>query len=199
MEDVMTTVRRVVNEHVIDGHRGSNSRLDPALIAALQSAGYMAMKHPLPGPITLGRAPENDADLRTPLSRAIADIGIWRDSKLVGIIECEHDLNWVVPRGGKTPGSSAAPRYTMSSIARGANGDPFASYSSLERMAYIANWKGSASETFAVLDRICSDDPLAHNPSNLTLVLVTERNDAKGEILTPRLRSLGASLLCVER
>jgi hypothetical protein len=189
--DIEKAIRPVLTRHAVGPSRGSESRVVPALRQALQSAGFDAStKHRLAGPIVMGRAPET-GELRPSVSWAEADIAIMRDGRLVGIIESEHDLAWVVPHRGKTPGSSAAWRYTMSSIPLNGASEPFASYVPLERMAYIANWQGDAASTFRRLDRIRSDDAKDHNPSALPFFLVSEVPDSRGSrIIEPRMRSL---------
>ncbi len=189
--DIEKAIRPVVAEHMVGASRGSEARVVPSLRQALQAAGFDAStKHRLAGPLVMGRAPETGG-LRPSVSWAEADIAIMRDGRLVGIIESEHDLAWVVPNGGQTPGSSAAWRYTMSSIPLNGASVPFASYSPLERMAYIANWQGDAASTFQRLERIRSDDPKEHNPSALAFFLVSEVPDPRGSrIIECRMRSL---------
>ena len=189
-EEIESTILPVLREHRIGDRRGSESGIVPKLTSALNAAGFAATKYRIPGPISLGRAPET-GQLRPTQAFAEADIGIYRDGELVGILESEHDLAWVVPHGGRTPGSSGAPRYTMSSLALSANGVPFASYAPLERMAYIGQWQGDASATAALLQSIRSDEPETHNPKNIAFFLISEKVDSKSRVIQPRMLSLG--------
>lgn len=191
-EEIGSVVRSSLATHSIGTARGSESRIVPLLRSALSAAGYDASaRYRLPGPIHLGRDPLT-GELRQALSWAEADIQILRNGELVGVIECEHDLAWVVPHGAASPTSSAAWRYSMSSLASNADGIPFASYSPLERMAYIANWQGDATRTAGLLLEIKSADPRVHNPRGIPLFLVSEKADGRSGIVEPRLRSLGA-------
>lgn len=190
-DEIESIIVPVLREHRIGSGRGSESGIVPSITAALNAAGFAAGKYRIPGPVVLGRAPEN-GELRAPLSYAIADIGVHRDGELVGIVESEHDLAWVVAHGGKTPGSSAAPRYTMSSLASSSSGEPFASYAPLERMAYVANWRGDAATTRRHLESIGSDEPAIHNPHGLAFFLISEVRDSRVTIIKPRIESLGA-------
>jgi len=188
--EIESVIVPVLRAHRIGQGRGSESGIVPSLTSALIAAGYSAGKHRLPGPISLGRAPET-GELRPTQTFAEADIGIYRDGVLVGVLESEHDLAWVVPHGGKTPGSSGAPRYTMSSLALSSAGQPFSSYAPLERMAYVAQWQGDATATASLLQAIRSDDVRDHNPRGLAFFLVSEKADNKSRIIEPRMASLG--------
>jgi hypothetical protein len=180
----------VLRSHRIGDRRGSEAAIVPRLTTALNASGFAAGKYRIPGPLCLGRSPET-GELRQPQTFAEADIGIYREGDLVGVLESEHDLAWVVPHGGKTPSSSGAPRYTMSSLALSSSGVPFSSYAPLERMAYIARWRGTASATAVILQNTVSDEPSVHNPRMLALFLVSEKADQKCRILEPRMKSLG--------
>jgi len=195
--EIESIIIPALREHRIGSGRGSESGIVPKLTAAMNATGFSAAKYRIAGPIVLGRAPENGA-LRAPLSYAIADIGVHRDGELVAVIESEHDLAWVVPHGGKTPGSSASPRYTMSSLSSSSEGEPFASYAPLERMAYIANWKGDPKTTEEFLAGIRSDEPAIHNPRGLAFFLISEVRDSRATIIKPRMESLGARFYTAE-
>ena len=189
-DKIEALISRVLHAHLMGERRASESKIVPDLTNALNALGFVAAKYRILGPLSLGRAPET-RDLRPAQKYAEADIGIHRDGMLVGVIESEHDLAWVVPHGGRTPGSSGAPRYTMSSLAFCSKGEPFSSYAPLERMTYIAHWHDNASKPAAVLQAIRSDEPLAHNPKQLALFLISEKIDGKANIIRTRMTSLG--------
>lgn len=115
--DLERIIRSALTTHFVGNARGSESHLVPLLRRALSAEGYDATaKYRLPGPIRLGRDPLT-GEFRQPLSWAEADIKVLKNGRLAGVIESEHDLAWVVPRSSASPKSSAAWRYSMSSIA----------------------------------------------------------------------------------
>ena len=180
--------------------------LQPTLAAALREAGFVADEEDR-GEILKSGMPvwrsKDDQTIEPTIARRLVDIVVYRDKELVGLIETESDLNdlrlsGVTRRDG---------HYDVWSIARSASGSYFDSYKSLERMACAAFYRHlfretgsypSAEGAVKLLSAIKSDDCNDHNPANLGLFLVSGFCRASDKaILAPRLRSLGANLVCV--
>jgi len=129
-------------------------------------------------------------DVVVPVRRLKIDLVVRQNGKVIGLIETESDLDDLKPAGV----SGRSGHYDVYSIARNTKGEWFHSYKSLERMA-AALWY-DAGLTEDALSSVQSDDPAIHNPKGLDCILVTGRcRPADREILTPRLTSLGATLI----
>jgi len=195
--DIASVVIKTVRNHQMLAGRGSEARLVPALTSALLAAGYMAAKYRIPGLVQIARHPDT-GHLLEPKMRTI-DIAVSLNGRPVAFIESEPDVNDAVDYGVARLRRGGDSNYAVDSIARRADGRPFRSYLSLERMAFAAfsnaNPRLDNNGIVENLTRIRSDDPSVHNPETFSLYLVLERPDPKIEILDDRLNSLGCALV----
>jgi hypothetical protein len=180
--------------------------LQPSLAMALREAGFRADEEDqaciLQNGMPVWRNKEDSTIEPTALRRRV-DIVVYRDNVLVAMIETESDLNDLRPSGITHRNG----HYDVWSIGRAGNGEYFDSYKSLERMAAAAFcWDTlqrtgqypSAADAIMSLEGVHSDQPSDHNASAIPLILVSGSCRNRDEtILAPRLRSLGASLICV--
>lgn len=183
------------------------SLLRPSLSEALRRAGFLVDEEDesrlLQANMPVWRSKET-WQIEPTKSRRRIDIVVYRDSRLVALIETESDLNdlrlppAVTRRNG---------HYDVASISQSDDGKYFNSYKSIERMAaaafflHISQVSGkypTAEEAQTALQDIQSDKPGQHNPSGLALYLVSGSSRPQDhEILVPRLRSLGATLISI--
>jgi len=148
-------------------------------------------------------------DVPSPSRRGIrcgrrrVDFVVYKNGELVALIETESDLNYlridgITKRNG---------HYDVASIAKSNDGTYFNSYNSIERMASAAFYWNvrcntgsypSPNDAVKMLEALMSDDSRDHNPAQIPLFLVSgfcRRQDPA--ILSRRLGSLGAKLICV--
>jgi hypothetical protein len=136
-------------------------------------------------------------------ARRRIDIVVYAIERPIALVEIESDLgdlrlSGVTRRNG---------HYDVFSIGGDSEGQWFHSYKSLERMAAAAQYHSMFSQTgeypdissgIAHLERLQSDDPKAHNPSGLELILVSGRcREVDHRVLAKRLTALNASLICI--
>ncbi len=180
--------------------------LQPSLANSLRLSGYLCDEEDQSG-LLKGGMPvwrnKNNGEVEPTISRRRIDIIVYRQSRLVALIETESDLNDLRASGVTRRNG----HYDVASIARSSCGTHFDSYKSLERMASAAFfWNQSVisgryplpAEATAALEAIKSDDSADHNPAGIPLYLITGASrflDSK--ILAPRLRSLSAHLISV--
>ncbi len=181
--------------------------LQPTLAFALREAGFTADEEDQLGLFRPGmpawRSKDSQEVEPTPGRRRV-DIIAYRDAMPVALLETESDLNDL--RSAGTTRRSG--HYDVWSISRGADGFHFHSYKSLERMAAAAFYWAlhqrtgrypSASEAVKALDGIRSDECNDHNPGRVPLFLISGScRPQDRSILGPRLRCLGARLICVQ-
>lgn len=192
-------IRSAIQATKIEGKCG-RKLLQPLIAEELNRAGFDADIEDKRG--LLGAALPVWRDKRTEQievtrGRRKIDIVVYRDAKPIALIETESDLDdlrqvGVTRRNG---------HYDVFSIARSATGAYFHSYKSLERMAaaafYLNAQTGSVAAAVNFLASVRSDDSSDHNPAGLGPYLVSGTCRALDErILTPRLRSLKAELIC---
>jgi hypothetical protein len=189
----------------VSGKSGKR-QLQPSLAVALREAGFTADEEDqgqiLRSAMPVWRSKDNQT-IEPTTGRRRVDIVVYRDSTPIALIETESDLNDLRTSGVTRRNG----HYDVWSIARTADGAYFDSYKSLERMAaaafywYQSKKTGrypSVDEATQSLEAIRSNERSNHNPGHLALFLVsgscrTQDNAA----LEPRLRSLGAQLICV--
>jgi hypothetical protein len=180
--------------------------LQPSLAMALRAAGFRADEEDQACVLQPGMPVwrnKEDATIEPTALRRRVDIVVYRDNRMVAMIETESDLNDLRPSGITRRNG----HYDVWSIARAGNDEYFDSYKSLERMAAAAfYWDKlrrtgqypSAADATMLLGCVHSDQPSDHNPGAIPLILVSGSCRGPDEkILVPRLRSLGASLICV--
>ena len=181
-------------------------QLQPTLAVALREAGFVADQDD-PGQILRSGMPawrsKDDGNIEPTIARRLVDIVLYQDQRLVGMIETESDLN-DLRESGVTRRNG---HFDVWSIARSATGSHFDSYKSLERMAsavfywHLLQKTGvypTAEEAMTMLSANKADHRDEHNPANIGLYLVSGFCRAQDKaILAPRLRSLGAELVCV--
>jgi hypothetical protein len=204
LDVISDVIRRCLAELTVPGKVGK-SLLQPSIAAALRRSGYTADEEDSeqllrPG-MPVWRSKEDGAVVPTQRRRKI-DIVVYKDRRVVALVESESDLN-DLRRSGVTKRSG---HYDVASIARDGGGRYFDSYNSLERMAAAAHYWYSSGvngaypsppEAVATLERIASDCPAQHNPARLPLVLVSGNcRSLDLEVLERRLTSLGAQLIC---
>lgn len=179
--------------------------LQPSIAAALRQAEFDVDEEDERGFMAPGMPPWRSKATGLPAatrSRRRIDLVVYSEGQPVALIETESDLAHL-----RKPGivSTASGRYDVQSIAFDADGRPFESYMSLERMAaaafYAAVSRSSGSypspaEGCRLLERIRSDRPEDHNPDGLLMVLVAGRvRAADPALLAARLQALGAHLV----
>jgi hypothetical protein len=180
--------------------------LQPSLAMALRASGFRADEEDqarVLGPGMPVWRNKEDGAIEPTAARRRVDIVVYRDNVLVAMIETESDLNDLRPSGITRRNG----HYDVWSIGRAGNNEYFDSYKSLERMAAAAfYWDTlqrtgqypSAADATMLLEGVHSDQPSDHNPGAIPLILVSGSCRGQDEkILAPRLRSLGASLICV--
>jgi hypothetical protein len=178
--------------------------LQPRLVEALNNAGYQADKEDggvfLSPFMPVWRSKETNEIEKTKARRKI-DIVVRSAGRPVALIETESDLNDLNPlRVTRRNG-----HYDVVSIAKSNDGEHFESYKSLERMAAAAHYfylrevtqrTLTTHELVTRLESIRSDSPTDHNPSQISLFLVTgSSRERDKEILSRRLFSLNAELI----
>ena len=185
--------------------KAGKSLLQPTVALALRKAGFTADEEDsgqlLRSGMPVWRSKDDNTVVPTKGRRRV-DIVVYRNSDLVALIETESDLNdlrvnGVTKRNG---------HYDVASVARGNDGTYFNSYNSIERMAAAAfYWDAlcrngfypSPQRAVEMLEAVMSDESRDHNPGQIPLFLVSgfcRRHDR--EILSRRLTSLGAILIC---
>lgn len=172
--------------------------LQPRISEVLKSKGFDVDVEDTRGFLSAGlavwRDKENGQIAETPGRRRI-DLVVRRDDKVVALVEAESDLNDLRETGV----SRRSGHYDVFSIARGAEGNWFDSYKSLERMA-TATFNATG-QSIGDLEKVVSDSQAVHNPLGIGVLLVTgSSRSLDRRVLAPRLESLGARLISlVER
>ena len=177
------------------------------LAKALENLGYQVDmedgKGLLRQRIPVWRSKDGTCSVVETARRRRVDIVVYKNERLVALIEVESDLNdlravGVTNRNG---------HYDVASISKNSDGQYFDSYNSIERMSTAAycwhKWIASdvhlsPAEVVTKLEAIASDDPADHNPGRVPLFLVSGICRAVDhQVLKRRLDSLGATLICV--
>jgi hypothetical protein len=201
---VESAIREALRPLVIVGKTGE-SLLKGRVADALNAAGLFAdvedSRQFLRDRMRAWRSRETGRVEQTS-GRLRLDVVVYRGEVPVALVETESDLNHLTREGATKQGI----RYDVHSIARSRGGRFFYSYKSLERMAAAALYRHrftltgaypSPEEGEALLEAVASDRPEDHNPASLALFLVSGRcRGGDPALLEPRLRSLGAKLIC---
>lgn len=179
--------------------------LQPSIAAALKAASFEVDQEDQRGFLASGMSPWRSKDTGLPeitTSRRRLDLVVYIQDRPIALIETESDLDDLRPPGVVNRRSG---HYDVHSISSDAQGRPFESYKSLERMAAAAFYAAvaqssgsypSPAEGCRLLEGIRSDAPDEHNPHALLLVLVSGRVRANDpSLLEPRLKALGAYLV----
>jgi len=201
---ISQTIESWISNFRVSGKMGRKF-LQPSLANALVEIGYRAeledsselLKKQMP----VWRSKDTKS-VEPTLGRRRIDIIVYEGDRPAALIEIESDLN-DLRQSGVTRRNG---HYDVWSIARSSHGDYFDSYKSLERMAAAAFYlhlSGSsgkypcADEAVRRLESVVSDDPVNHNPTGVSLYLVSGNcRPIDRRILAPRLNSLGAKLYC---
>ena len=181
--------------------------IQPRLAEGLKKLGYEVdvedAKGLLRERIPVWRSKDGTCQVVETARRRRVDIVVYKNERLVALIEVESDLNdlravGVTKRNG---------HYDVASISKNSDRQYFDSYNSIERMSTAAycwhEWIASGAhpspdEVKTKLEAIASDDPADHNPGRVPLFLVSGTCRAVDHrVLKRRLDSLGATLICV--
>ncbi len=204
-DTLLTLIGSAVAEIPISGKCGRDI-LQGAIARHLEGSGLTAdtedTRQLLRAQMPVWRSRDSGAVEPTSARRKI-DIVVYSGAIVVGLIETESDLNDLRAVGTTRRNG----HYDVFSVARAANGAHFDSYKSVERMASAAfyHWQQTKNGVYpspqhgvTLLEGIRSNAASDHNPSGLTLILVSGMCRAgDASILRRRLISLGADLLCV--
>lgn len=199
-DKIRTTISTAIAKLDIVGKTGKKL-LQGSIASALQEAGFVADQEDRGHFLKAGMPVWRDKDskqVETTSARRLIDIVVYSNARPVALIETESDLNDLRPSGVTHRNG----HYDVFSIARSGSGDHFHSYKSLERMAAAAFYSQLTpypipTTAEALLEALRSDVAEVHNPIGLPLFLVSgfcRPHDAG--ILAPRLKSLGAELIC---
>lgn len=204
-QDVVEVVRSSVAGHAVAGKVGK-SVLQPTIGDALRGQGFVVDREDAGQLLSAGMPvwrSKDDGQVVPTKGRRRVDLVVYEDGMPIALIETESDLDDLRTSGVTRRNG----HYDVASIAKRADGRYFDSYNSVERMASavfywsLRNHMGqypSPVQAQQRLEAIASDDPAIHNPSGLTLVLVSGRcRPQDAGILAARLKSLGAVLVCV--
>lgn len=194
--EIRRCILSAIDTHELLSSRNSRDGLHPRVVGALRTQGFDVIEeHSL---IVPGSAIWRDWDtheMEFARGRRKIDMAVYLETKLVALIEVEHDLADLPLTLDKSPRKRNG-RYAIKSIARDATGTFFKSYKSIERMAVALR---SMAPTIPSLETISSDNPRDHNPNGILLFLVTEQcRQSDLRILAPRLECLGAEVFWKE-
>jgi len=202
---ILATVGAAIQSLKIVGKTGK-SLLQPSIARELQARNLVADQEDTRGFMAPGMCAWRSKDTGLPeptTSRRRIDIVVYSGSDPVALIETESDLDDLRPPGTINRRDG---HYDVHSLASTRSATHFESYKSLERMAAAAFYWSLAKPTgryptaeagVSAIQKIASDRPSDHNPGGLLLILVSGRCRPKDRsILSPRLASLGAHLIC---
>jgi hypothetical protein len=196
---IRAVIQSAIRAAKIEGKCG-RKLLQPLIAQELNRAGFDADTEDKRGLLGAGLPVWRDKyneQVEITRGRRKIDIVVYRDARSIALIETESDLD-DLRQAGVTRRSGHCDVF---SIAKSASGAYFHSYKSLERMAaaafYLSVRTCSALAAVDLFTNIKSDDAADHNPTGIGLYLVSgacRRMDER--ILTLRLRSLNAELIC---
>jgi hypothetical protein len=185
------------------GAKKGDSVVHPEVLLALTQAGYDVdnkdsrcfLQKRMPA---WQRCSNGGYNVECPIGRLQIDLVVYDRSDLsipVALVEVESDLADMGTKGD----------YTVASIAKDAEGQPFDGYKSVERMAAAVQFRAMEEaighyptplEGLQRLQAIRSDDLTEHNPVGMSLFLACYKAERKRvQLLQRRLDSLGVQLL----
>jgi len=201
LDDPIYQIARTTVSDVFIRDKIGRGVLQPKICEALRRAGYVVAPedsdHFLKRGMPVWRN-KKDQQIEVTKGRRAIDLVVYLNEEVVALIETESDLDNLREHGFSGKGDG----YDVYSIARNEDGSFFHSYKSLERMAAAAYYHHLSKtqqtrDPVQVLEGLMSESPTVHNPEELPLLLISGQCRSRDRrILSPRLKSLGARLIC---